>query len=56
MVKSKNIIDKSGSCALISIIIGDTVYVCNLGDSRAILIHRGRSMQLTEDHKPSCSR
>jgi protein phosphatase 2C family protein 2/3 len=56
IAKLKNPIDRSGSCALIVIIMGNTGYICNLGDSRALLIHHSRPMQLTEDHKPSCSR
>lgn len=46
-------VDKSGSCALIAVVVDDTVYVCNLGDSRAVLIDQGRHVQLTQDHKPS---
>jgi len=53
MARSRNPVDKSGSCALIVIIVDDTGYVCNLGDSRALLIDRGRPIQLTQDHKPS---
>jgi protein phosphatase 2C family protein 2/3 len=41
--RSKNIkgIDKSGSCALVVFIYGDTCYIANVGDSRAIMSSRG---------------
>ena len=29
--------DKSGSCAIITLIVDEAVYVANVGDSRAIL-------------------
>lgn len=47
--------DRSGSCALVLMIIDDTCYVCNLGDSRAIISqNNGMSKSaLTRDHKPS---
>ena len=47
--------DKSGSCALITIIADRTVYVANLGYSRAIMSNNyGENIiQLTEDHKPN---
>ena len=46
--------EKSGSCALISIIFDNKIYIANLGDSRAILSMNGgtKVKQLTVDHKP----
>ena len=48
-------IDKSGSCAIICLIIDDIVYVANVGDSRAILSsNSGQKIYcLSKDHKPS---
>jgi len=46
--------DKSGSCALVMLFVDDTCYVCNLGDSRAVLSQSSGSsiFPLTRDHKP----
>lgn len=53
--KSKEIVDRSGSCALISLIIGDIVYFANVGDSRAIMSCNGgeKVLPITIDHKPN---
>lgn len=52
--KSLNPIDTSGSCAIVLLIVADTCYLANLGDSRAIM--SGESSKkvycLTKDHKP----
>lgn len=47
--------DKSGSCALVCIILNDVCYVANLGDSRAILSENSsqKISLLTKDHKPN---
>lgn len=49
------VLDKSGSCALICIIIGKLVYFANVGDSRAIMSCNGgeQVVQITNDHKPN---
>ena len=33
----KTVIEKSGSCAIVILIVGDTCYTANVGDSRAVL-------------------
>ena len=47
--------DRSGSCALVSLIFDNKIYIANLGDSRAIMsINGGTKVKaLTNDHKPS---
>lgn len=47
--------DGSGSCCIVTLIVDDTCYVANLGDSRAILASEGlrKVYQISKDHKPS---
>lgn len=47
-------VDRSGSCAVLLAMVDSTVFVANVGDSRAILSRgRGRNaIALTRDHKP----
>ena len=47
--------DKSGSCAIAVLIVGDMCYVANVGDSRAVLSGEGgtRIFPLSRDHKPT---
>ena len=54
-IKNGKLEDKSGSCALISLIINDTLYSINLGDSRALYSRDGGKnlFQITRDHKPN---
>ena len=54
-IKKGKLEDKSGSCALISLIINDTLYSINLGDSRALYSRDGGKelYQITRDHKPN---
>lgn len=51
---SKGIPERSGSCAIVSLIVGDVCYVANVGDSRAVLSsQRGNKViGLSIDHKP----
>ena len=57
-IKNGKLEDKSGSCAVISLIINDTLYSINLGDSRALYSRDGGKnlLQITRDHKPNDER
>ena len=50
-----NILDRSGSCAVIILIVDSKVYVANVGDSRALFSENcGKNyVEITEDHKPN---
>jgi len=52
--QKKDGLEKSGSCAIILMIINDVCYIANVGDSRAILSsERGNKIiPLSLDHKP----
>lgn len=54
-LKGSEIIDKSGSCAVFSLIVDDICYIGNIGDSRAIYSKdNGKEVvSLTIDHKPN---
>jgi protein phosphatase 2C family protein 2/3 len=47
--------ERSGSCAICVLIVGEICYVANVGDSRAILSSNGGEQitALSRDHKPS---
>jgi protein phosphatase PTC2/3 len=49
------IIDKSGSCAIVVLTVEDICYVANVGDSRAIISKSCGSIYkaITVDHKPN---
>jgi len=49
------VLDKSGSCAIVVLIVGDLCFVANVGDSRAVLSGDGgkKIFPLSLDHKPS---
>ncbi len=48
-------VDKSGSCAIVLLIIDEMAYVANVGDSRAIMSAKQgtKIYNLSKDHKPS---
>ena len=59
--QGNKVTDRSGSCALIAIIIGfllvtqdDNCFIANVGDSRALLISDSgkKVISLSQDHKP----
>ena len=41
-----------GTTAVVSVIVGNTLYVANAGDSRAIICRKGKGEGITHDHKP----
>jgi len=41
-----------GCTAICAIIIGQILYVANVGDSRAVLACSGKAFEMSEDHKP----
>ena len=49
------VIERSGSCAIVVLIVGDICFVSNVGDSRAVLSSGGgqHMTALSRDHKPS---
>ena len=50
-----NILDRSGSCAVIVLVVDKKIYVANVGDSRALFSeNKGKNfVVVTEDHKPN---
>lgn len=53
--KDSILLDRSGSCAVVTLIIDQTMYIANVGDSRAVLSknYGERVVAVTVDHKPS---
>lgn len=52
---AKDIGEKSGSCAIVTLIVGKNCYIANVGDSRAVMSgNQGQQIYtLTNDHKPA---
>ena len=48
------VVDRSGSCAIVVLIVDEMCYVANVGDSRAVLSGEkgSRIFPLSRDHKP----
>ncbi|KAJ4731570.1 Protein phosphatase 2C [Rhynchospora pubera] len=47
---------ESGTTALAALVVGRSLIVANAGDCRAVLCRRGKAVEMSRDHKPSCSR
>ncbi|KAF7091654.1 hypothetical protein CFC21_094208 [Triticum aestivum] len=50
-----NIHREDGSTALTAILVGNHLYVANVGDSRAVILKAGKAIALSDDHKPDKS-
>ena len=44
--------DMSGTTAVVTLVVGDTLHVANAGDSRAVISQKGVGTAITTDHKP----
>jgi serine/threonine protein phosphatase PrpC len=62
-VVDKGILDKcrelgqrGGATAVVTLRLGDWLYAAHAGDSRAVLCRAGEALRLTEDHKPNVPR
>ena len=53
--KNGKMVDFSGSCGIFLLLINNTIYIANLGDSRCLISsHNGKiKKQVTRDHKPN---
>ena len=54
-IDNNNILDRSGSCAIVILFVDNIVYIANVGDSRALFSENNgkRYIEITEDHKPN---
>ena len=54
-IKDGELIDNSGSCGLILLIIDNKIYIANVGDSRCIISMKNGTIRkdVTRDHKPN---
>ena len=54
-VQNGKLVDKSGSCAVIALFMGNKLFSINLGDSRALYSRSGGQdyYEITRDHKPN---
>uniref|UniRef100_A0A0D9WQU1 protein-serine/threonine phosphatase n=1 Tax=Leersia perrieri TaxID=77586 RepID=A0A0D9WQU1_9ORYZ len=50
---SSNPFRDDGSTAVTAILVGNQLYVANVGDSRAVALEAGKAVPLSEDHKPN---
>ncbi|CAK7353516.1 unnamed protein product [Dovyalis caffra] len=46
----------SGTTALTALVVGRLLVVANAGDCRAVLCRRGNAIDMSNDHKPTCSK
>ncbi|XP_011019748.1 PREDICTED: probable protein phosphatase 2C 57 [Populus euphratica] len=46
----------SGTTALAALVVGRLLVVANAGDCRAVLCCRGNAVDMSNDHKPTCSK
>ena len=54
LCQNRHELETSGSCAIVSLVIEDQVWIANVGDSRAVLSadDGDTGFRLSEDHKP----
>lgn len=55
MNRAGDVLDRSGSCAIVTLIVDNTCYIINVGDSRSLMSsNSSKNIQvLTKDHKPN---
>lgn len=55
MESEKDSARDDGSTASVAILLGNHLYVANVGDSRTIMLRAGQAVPLSDDHKPNRS-